>query len=174
MSLDPTRYVHRLLGDQTWQADAVCHSTPYHQVDPEIFFPVPDDAERIAAAKSLCAQCPVRRACLDAALETRDTWGIRGGVTEEERATLHEGLADRLDRSRVAEALDGRDIHLSAAERKAVAAGAHRQGYSKEKLARILKITPGHAQKMMRAARRAEEHRANAQGGEQDDFGTAA
>lgn len=76
---------HRSLGDHTWQDEAVCQSTEYNPVDPEIFFPEPDETAKITAAKSLCGQCPVRRACLDAALENNDTDGIRGGLTEEER-----------------------------------------------------------------------------------------
>jgi WhiB family redox-sensing transcriptional regulator len=62
---------HRLLGDLTWHLDAVCRPTEYNPADPEVFFPAPDDHAAIATAKALCAQCPVRRACLDAALETR-------------------------------------------------------------------------------------------------------
>lgn len=60
---------HRQLGDQTWQADAVRQSTECNPVDPEVFFPEPDETTKIATAKALCGQCPVRRTCLDAALE---------------------------------------------------------------------------------------------------------
>ena len=36
----------------------------------------PVDLER---AKSLCQQCPARLACLNGALERRETWGVWGG-----------------------------------------------------------------------------------------------
>ncbi|MQT04755.1 WhiB family transcriptional regulator, partial [Streptomyces jumonjinensis] len=57
----------RTLGDHTWQDQAACSTSPQHRVDPELFFPEPDEIDRIAAAKTLCAQCPVRRTCLDTA-----------------------------------------------------------------------------------------------------------
>ncbi|MEW5626514.1 WhiB family transcriptional regulator [Streptomyces sp. NPDC012421] len=182
---NPTR--HRLLGDQTWRADAVCQSTEYNPVDPEIFFPDPDETDKITAAKALCNQCPVRRTCLDAALEGGDTDGIRGGLTEEEREPLHEKIADRLDYSRVNDTIAGRDIHLTKAERRAVIRAAFRHGVSEQRLARLLKITEEHAQKRYRELRRALRNRDLNQpetttapseaGGERlgrDDFGTAA
>lgn len=184
-TISPAR--HRLLGDQTWQADAVCQSTEYNPVDPEIFFPEPDETDKIAAAKSLCGQCPVRRTCLDAALEGGDTEGIRGGLTEEERGPLHEKLAHRLDYSRVNDTIDGRDVHLTKAERRAVVHAAFRHGVTEQRLAWLLKITEEHAQKLYRELRRALRNRDLDQpsetalppeaGGEhlvRDDFGTAA
>ena len=151
---------HRLRGDQTWQSQAACRSTERRPVDLETFFPSPDDTETIATAKAYCGGCPVRDVCLDAALETGDTHGIRGGLTEEERAPLHEQTQTRLDRTRVEEAVAGRDVHLSKPERRAVATVALQQGLSEERLAWILQITLEHAQKLYRAARRAQRHRA--------------
>jgi WhiB family redox-sensing transcriptional regulator len=40
---------------------------------------------REAVAKSFCARCPVREACLEYALETRDPHGVWGGLNEMER-----------------------------------------------------------------------------------------
>ncbi|MDI3408932.1 WhiB family transcriptional regulator [Streptomyces cavernicola] len=178
---------HRSLGDQTWQADAVCQSTEYNPVDPEAFFPEPDETDKIAAAKSLCGQCPVRRVCLDAALEGGDTDGIRGGLTEEERGPLHEKLAHRLDYSRVNDTIGGRDVHLTKAERRAVVHAAYRHGVTEQRLAWLLKITDEHAQKRYRELRRALRNRELDQPSEtaeptetddehlgRDDFGTAA
>jgi WhiB family redox-sensing transcriptional regulator len=49
---------------------------PCLTVDPETFFAEsPDDVE---AAKTMCAECPVRTACLAAALERREPWGVWG------------------------------------------------------------------------------------------------
>jgi WhiB family transcriptional regulator, redox-sensing transcriptional regulator len=49
---------------------------PCLMVDPELFFAdSPDDVE---TAKAMCADCPVRTACLTAALERREPWGVWG------------------------------------------------------------------------------------------------
>ncbi|MEY9841736.1 WhiB family transcriptional regulator [Streptacidiphilus sp. EB103A] len=178
---------HRSLGDHTWKDDAVCQSTEYNPVDPDIFFPEPDETVKIAAAKSLCGQCPVRRTCLDAALEGGESHGIRGGMTEEERGPLHLKLAHRLDYSRVNATVAGRDVHLTKAERRAVVHAAYRYGVTVQRLAWLLKITEEHAQKLYRETRRALRNRDLEQtarttpppetDGERlgrDDFGTAA
>lgn len=52
-------------------------SLPCHRGDPDLWF-----AESPAAldrAKALCADCPVRTWCLDAALERAEPWGVWGG-----------------------------------------------------------------------------------------------
>ncbi|MER5435994.1 WhiB family transcriptional regulator [Streptomyces sp. NPDC002588] len=184
-TISPAR--HRSLGDHTWQDQAVCQSTECNLVDPEIFFPEPDETAKITAAKSLCGQCPVRRTCLDAALEGGDTHGIRGGMTEEERAPLHEKLASRLDYSRVYATVAGRDVHLTKSERRAVVHAAYRNGLTEQRLAWLLKVTEEHAQKLYRETRRALRNRDLEEArkatvlpetdGERlgrDDFGTAA
>ncbi|MFJ3939142.1 WhiB family transcriptional regulator [Streptomyces parvus] len=150
----------RALGDHTWRDRAACRSTPHHQVDPELFFPEPDEVDRIAAAKALCAQCPVSSTCLDAALENGDRDGIRGGMTEEEREALHSKLGGRLSYSRVNEALAGRDIHLTKVERKAVVRAAYQADIPAEQLARMLKVTEAHAGKLYRRTRREIRNRA--------------
>ncbi|GAA1237527.1 hypothetical protein GCM10009665_29610 [Kitasatospora nipponensis] len=181
----PARY--RSLGDHTWQDRAVCHPSEYNPVDPETFFPEPDETEKITTALSLCGQCPVRLACLDAALEGNETHGIRGGLTQEERAPLHEKIAKRLDYARVNATLAGRDIHLTKAERRAVVLAGYRQGVTVQRLAQLLKITEEHATKLLRETRRAIRNRELQQAAragkrswaiqdrlERDDFGTAA
>ncbi|MGW5200781.1 WhiB family transcriptional regulator [Streptomyces spiralis] len=150
----------RALGDHTWRDRAACSSTPHHQVDPELFFPEPDEVDRIREAKTLCAQCPVRRVCLDAALENGDSAGIRGGMTEEEREPLHKKLEHRLDYGRVNEVLAGRDIHLTKAERRAVARAAYQAELPASRLAWLLKITEEHAEKLYRRTRREIRNRA--------------
>ena len=70
----------------SWRADAACRDG-----DSEIFFPVGDsDAalEVVEQAKAVCQTCPVREACLQYALETRQVDGIWGGTTEDERRRL--------------------------------------------------------------------------------------
>lgn len=181
----PARY--RSLGDHTWQDQAVCHPSEYNPVDPDVFFPEPDQIDKIATALSLCGQCPVRLACLDAALEGNETHGIRGGLTSEERAPLHDKIAKRLDYARVNATLAGRDIHLTTAERKAVVLAGYRQGVTVERVACLLKITEEHALKLYRktgrairnrqlqqAARTSQQPGTNDDHLDRDDFGTAA
>lgn len=50
---------------------------PCQTVDPEIFFAEwPTELER---AKELCADCPLRRQCLEGALARREAYGVWGG-----------------------------------------------------------------------------------------------
>jgi len=65
----------------SWREHASCRG-----VDPEIFYPATD--EEAEMAKSVCAQCGVRPACLEYALTTRERDGVWGGATERERRRL--------------------------------------------------------------------------------------
>ncbi|MEW1660767.1 WhiB family transcriptional regulator [Streptomyces sp. NPDC093707] len=150
----------RLLGDTSWHDRAACRTTVHDQDDPDLFFPAPDEMDRIRMAKVLCAQCPVRSTCLDAALENGDQDGIRGGMTEEERHPLHRKFQHRLDYARVNAVLAGSDIHLTTAERRAVARAAYQAGTPAEELARLLKVTKAHAQKLYCRTRRQIRNRA--------------
>ncbi|MDF3291906.1 WhiB family transcriptional regulator [Streptomyces silvisoli] len=152
--------VHRTLGDFSWQDRAACRSTEANPFDPEMFFPEPDELDRIEAAKRLCSQCPVEQICLDAALEAGDTDGIRGGLTEEERASLHRKLKRRVDYARINAAFAGRDIHLTEAERQVLIHAAYKGGTPASRLAWILKFTEEHAHKLYREQRRKERNRA--------------
>jgi WhiB family redox-sensing transcriptional regulator len=90
-----------------WRDLAACAT-----VDPELWFE-PDHEHpgarqaREAAAKAICAGCPVRTACLHDAVRTGEMiWGIRGGLTvDERRAWLAAHWQDDLDvpRARSAE-----------------------------------------------------------------------
>jgi WhiB family transcriptional regulator, redox-sensing transcriptional regulator len=51
--------------------------------DPDLFYPVSDDAAE--AAKAICVVCPVRELCLEYALTAREKEGVWGGLTEKER-----------------------------------------------------------------------------------------
>ncbi len=44
---------------------------------PQLFFA--EHPRDIAQAKELCQSCPARRACLAAALDRREPWGVWGG-----------------------------------------------------------------------------------------------
>jgi WhiB family transcriptional regulator, redox-sensing transcriptional regulator len=72
-----------IIAGGNWRSVAACRSA-----DPELFFPISNSGkslEQIAKAKAICAGCPVGRDCLAFALRTRQTYGIWGGATEEER-----------------------------------------------------------------------------------------
>jgi WhiB family redox-sensing transcriptional regulator len=71
------------LWGEGWRAHAACR----HE-DPELFFPVGVAGAalpQIAAAKAVCAGCPVGEACRDFALTTNQEYGVWGGLDEEER-----------------------------------------------------------------------------------------
>jgi WhiB family redox-sensing transcriptional regulator len=64
-----------------WRLDAACRD-----LDTAIFFP--EDEGEVAVAKAVCASCPVREACLNFALVTRQDDGVWGGLDENERRRL--------------------------------------------------------------------------------------
>jgi WhiB family redox-sensing transcriptional regulator len=73
----------RLTAQENWRSSAACRSG-----DPDLFFPISgsgESLEQAAEAKAICAGCPVRRQCLAFALQTRQVYGIWGGLTERER-----------------------------------------------------------------------------------------
>ena len=70
-----------LMDDADWRDAAACRG-----VDDSLFFPSGgEDVATIAAAKQVCAECPVRSECLAFAVETNQTEGIWGGHTPAER-----------------------------------------------------------------------------------------
>jgi WhiB family redox-sensing transcriptional regulator len=74
--------MHYLIDEERlWEADAACKG-----MDPSIFFPVNDDDALEAIA--VCRACPVRDECLSWALETRERFGVWGGMTEKQRRSL--------------------------------------------------------------------------------------
>lgn len=152
----------RVRGDHTWQDLALCRQID----DPDLFFPEGDtdaDLARTLEAKQICGLCPASRLCLDTALANNDRWGIRAGMTEEEREPLHRNLPHRLDRARINAALAGRDIYLSGAERHALVRAAHDADLPARRLAQVLKVTDQHAWKLLRRARREARSRALAE-----------
>lgn len=65
----------------SWQKRAACAG-----LETEIFYPATD--EEADVAKAICAECPVREACLEFALASREKEGIWGGCTERERRRI--------------------------------------------------------------------------------------
>lgn len=64
-----------------WQKNSLC-SQPENIDSIDWFFS--SDFSKKYAAKNLCHECPVRRECLQWALEHREIWGIWGGKDEVE------------------------------------------------------------------------------------------
>ncbi|MFJ8957705.1 WhiB family transcriptional regulator [Streptomyces sp. NPDC102383] len=141
----------RGIGDTSWHTRGACHGMDVEDAD-AVFFPLPRDHEAIAEAKELCGWCPVRRDCLDFALENVLKEGIWGGFTEAERRPLHDGLHRRLDYRRVTAFFQGRDVHLSEAERQVVIDHAYVRGWQPDRLAAALQIGPKHARDLLRQA----------------------
>lgn len=78
-----------MLVDVAWQDRGRCRD-----VGQELFYP-PLEREsarrrqsREAAAKAVCAPCPVRVECLTWALDSGEQYGVWGGMTERERDRL--------------------------------------------------------------------------------------
>lgn len=59
---------------------------PCHAADPDLWFA--EDPAKLEQAKELCAGCPIRRACLTAALERAEPWGVWGGEILERGSVL--------------------------------------------------------------------------------------
>lgn len=78
-----------LESDARWQDKASCKG-----MDPIIFFgpefaeTVKEKRDREDQAKGVCDTCPVKKDCLEYALEAREAYGIWGGLTEVERKAL--------------------------------------------------------------------------------------
>jgi WhiB family redox-sensing transcriptional regulator len=70
-----------------WRERAACRN-----MDTAVFFPESD--EETAVAKAVCAACPVRGACLDFALLTRQDDGVWGGLDENERRRVRRRRQD--------------------------------------------------------------------------------
>lgn len=74
-----------LLAPKPWTKNAACL-----EVDPDLFFPVNEQQSK--DAKKVCAGCPVREDCLEDSLRHRDSAGIFGGKTTQERRKLADEL----------------------------------------------------------------------------------
>lgn len=60
--------------------------------DPDVFYPGQNEPKKVAAARAVCAGCPVREACLSWSLEHHEIHGIWAGLAPHERRLLREGL----------------------------------------------------------------------------------
>jgi WhiB family redox-sensing transcriptional regulator len=69
--------------DLSWREVGACKG-----LEPEVFYPDPDDETEAAVAKAVCTTCSVRVACLEYALNHREKEGVWGGATERERRRI--------------------------------------------------------------------------------------
>jgi len=53
-----------------------------------LFFPPPGLNQSAPAAKAICAVCPVRRPCLQYALDHNEPYGIWGGLSARQRNAI--------------------------------------------------------------------------------------
>jgi WhiB family redox-sensing transcriptional regulator len=58
----------------TWEREAACRRDG---VPTDLFFS--EDLSEIAAAKRICAECPVMSQCLEQAIHNEEPWGVWGG-----------------------------------------------------------------------------------------------
>lgn len=78
--------MHGYADPNGWAARAACR-----HADPDLFFPVAPagpSARQVAQAKEVCAHCPVRRPCLEFAVDTGQGFGVWGGASEDERRVM--------------------------------------------------------------------------------------
>jgi WhiB family redox-sensing transcriptional regulator len=66
---------NQVIAEERWRAEARCADTSSALV--ELFFS--EQLDDILRAKAFCQGCPVREACLDAAIGRREPWGVWGG-----------------------------------------------------------------------------------------------
>lgn len=85
-----------IVGDEVdWRKIGSCAGS-----DTAVFYPEDDKDEGIEA-KGICAHCPVRDACLQYALDTREKNGVWGGHTARDRRRI---VRDRQKAARKAKA----------------------------------------------------------------------
>jgi WhiB family redox-sensing transcriptional regulator len=77
--------------DYSWRVNANCRA-----IDPDMFFPIGNTGEAmrmLVRARAVCADCGVRKECLDFALATNQDCGVWGGTSEEERRDMRRRAA---------------------------------------------------------------------------------
>lgn len=75
--------------DQTWRLQALCAQIG-GSPEQDLWFVKKGGSTR--KAKKVCLACPVRAECLDYALETKQRFGVWGGLTEHQRRPLEHQL----------------------------------------------------------------------------------
>ncbi len=73
-SIEATQYP---MDAQIDAAENAGFEVPCRAADPDMWFA--DSPGELERAKELCAECPIRRTCLSAALDRAEPWGVWGG-----------------------------------------------------------------------------------------------
>lgn len=88
--------------NSNWRERARCARPDFLPLNQAFFS---NDPRAVDTAKRICAACPVRQQCLDAALAEEggrhhsNRFGIRGGVTPRGRRSRYEQLRKRAQRA---------------------------------------------------------------------------
>ena len=90
----------------TWRDEALCSSHPEIDWIPDTPRPPRETLANLSAARAVCAVCPVGADCLEDALSSPHTFGIRAGTIDAQRRKLRKG---RPPRSRSTQAECGTD-----------------------------------------------------------------
>ena len=76
-------------GHDGWEERGACRGTDSSLFfGPNRFEPKAERLAREAAAKEICATCPVMAPCRDFALRTDELFGVWGGLAESDRRAL--------------------------------------------------------------------------------------
>lgn len=112
-----------------WMDQGACTGLPTATRD-RLFFPQHGASKTLVAqAKAMCADCPVRAACLEYALDGKERFGIWGGKSEKERRTM------RLMRSGRTIAINHGTIGVPMCEPCREAGREHKAKYADEAVA---------------------------------------
>ena len=90
--MPPDSYIGFVM-KRKWMVDASCAG-----VNPDLFFP--ERGESTREAKAVCDGCPVRRHCLEYAVQNVEKFGIWGKMSERERRKVRRDRKERLSRER--------------------------------------------------------------------------
>lgn len=71
-----------------WPEQGACR-----EVDPDLWFPEQGDRAANHAAKEICAWCPVMTECRQWALDSREPYGVWGGMSARERRSVWRAAA---------------------------------------------------------------------------------
>lgn len=107
--------------EEDWRDSAACRET-----DPEIFFASSLTGEGkadIRHAKVICFACPVMQECGQWALDSREPFGVYGGMTQEERRAILRRRGIRVDLD------DGSQERKPAPKKREPAKCGTRSGY---------------------------------------------
>jgi len=87
--MPPLEYIEYIMKGSGWIEKAKCRGT-----DPDLFFP--ERGESTKEAKSVCRDCPIKRECLEYAVQGVEKFGIWGEMSERERRTVRRERKERL------------------------------------------------------------------------------